>query len=155
MTGSNTRWDLSIFSIFLFLSSRKVNNGGSWICIRNDSNQVSMAWIASHGNHSLNPKRSLKLYPSIWCSSIFLVFVIFRKMRNWFSFASCLFVFFYLILHVPLISLSFCWIWSWFGHNLSLGCSCKSCRFWWCQKEYFDNECHHEKGGEYGSSRFW
>ena len=38
---------LFIFSVFLFLSSWKVNNSDSWIYIRNDPNQASIAWIAS------------------------------------------------------------------------------------------------------------
>ena len=46
-----------------------------------------------------------------------------EKLRNWFSFDFCSFVYFLwafeLILYVPLIFLSFCWIWSWFGHSLS------------------------------------
>ena len=86
---------LSIFYVFLFLSSWKVNNVGSWIFIWNDPNQASMAWIASHSNQSLNPENSLKLYPSIRCSSIIYIFECSKKNEKmiliWFMFV-CVFL---------------------------------------------------------------
>ena len=83
------------FFFFWFLSSWKVNNGDSWICIWNDPNQASMAWVASRGNQSLNPESSSKIYPSIRCSLSFSFLSFSRKMRNWFSFDSCLIVCFW------------------------------------------------------------